>query len=123
MYVMFTGMFLLILDFFFPIFQIFIPIHKEIHWCLAVINKKDEKFQYLDSLRGRDKKVMTVLVCRVGLLVSFWITVIIEMHQVQSRFGQGLLLIVRKAKLFIAQPFLFSFLGCVFCHLYIQEEE
>lgn len=41
--------------------KIFIPIHKEIHWCLAVINKKDEKFQYLDSLRGRDKQVMTVL--------------------------------------------------------------
>lgn len=41
--------------------KIFIPIHKEIHWCLAVINKKDEKFQYLDSLGGRDKQVMTVL--------------------------------------------------------------
>ncbi|KAL8121571.1 ubiquitin-like-specific protease ESD4 [Apium graveolens] len=41
--------------------KIFIPIHKEIHWCLAVINKKDEKFQYLDSLRGRDKQVMKVL--------------------------------------------------------------
>ncbi|KAL1807365.1 hypothetical protein ACET3Z_024355 [Daucus carota] len=41
--------------------KIFIPIHKEIHWCLAVINKKDEKFQYLDSLRGRDKQVMSML--------------------------------------------------------------
>ncbi|XP_076891484.1 ubiquitin-like-specific protease ESD4 [Bidens hawaiensis] len=41
--------------------NIFIPVHKEIHWCLAVINKKEEKFQYLDSLGGTDKQVMTVL--------------------------------------------------------------
>lgn len=41
--------------------KIFIPVHKEIHWCLAVINKKEEKFQYLDSLGGVDKQVMRVL--------------------------------------------------------------
>ncbi|KAF8387850.1 hypothetical protein HHK36_026512 [Tetracentron sinense] len=41
--------------------KIFVPIHKEIHWCLAVINKKDEKFQYLDSLKGMDTQVMEVL--------------------------------------------------------------
>ncbi|XP_060174060.1 putative ubiquitin-like-specific protease 1B [Lycium barbarum] len=41
--------------------KIFVPIHKEIHWCLAVINKKEEKFQYLDSLRGRDSNVLKVL--------------------------------------------------------------
>lgn len=41
--------------------KIFVPIHKEAHWCLAVINKKDEKFQYLDSLRGGDRQVMKVL--------------------------------------------------------------
>ncbi|KAK4374466.1 hypothetical protein RND71_005143 [Anisodus tanguticus] len=41
--------------------KIFVPIHKEIHWCLAVINKTDEKFQYLDSLRGRDSNVLKVL--------------------------------------------------------------
>ncbi|KAL4565085.1 hypothetical protein LXL04_029168 [Taraxacum kok-saghyz] len=41
--------------------KIFVPIHKEIHWCLAVINKKEEKFQYLDSLGGVDKKVMKML--------------------------------------------------------------
>lgn len=39
------------------------PIHKEIHWCLAVINKKDEKLQYLDSLGGMDSQVLKVLVC------------------------------------------------------------
>ncbi|XP_076936513.1 putative ubiquitin-like-specific protease 1B isoform X1 [Bidens hawaiensis] len=41
--------------------KIFVPIHKEIHWCLAVINKKEEKFQYLDSLGGADKKVLRML--------------------------------------------------------------
>ncbi|MED6187376.1 hypothetical protein PIB30_075830 [Stylosanthes scabra] len=41
--------------------KIFVPIHKEIHWCLAIINKKDEKFQYLDSLKGMDNQVLKVL--------------------------------------------------------------
>ncbi|KAL5541864.1 hypothetical protein UlMin_009574 [Ulmus minor] len=41
--------------------KIFVPVHKEIHWCLAVINKKDQKFQYLDSLKGGDRQVMKVL--------------------------------------------------------------
>ncbi|KAL4385980.1 hypothetical protein GQ457_09G023750 [Hibiscus cannabinus] len=41
--------------------KIFVPIHKEIHWCLAVINKKDQKFQYLDSLKGKDPNVLRAL--------------------------------------------------------------
>ncbi|KAK2394968.1 Cysteine proteinases superfamily protein [Trifolium repens] len=41
--------------------KIFVPIHQEIHWCLAVINKKDAKFQYLDSLKGMDNRVLKVL--------------------------------------------------------------
>ncbi|KAI7752522.1 hypothetical protein M8C21_015873 [Ambrosia artemisiifolia] len=41
--------------------KIFVPIHKEVHWCLAVINKKEEKFQYLDSHGGADKKVLRML--------------------------------------------------------------
>ncbi|KAK3189616.1 hypothetical protein Dsin_029177 [Dipteronia sinensis] len=41
--------------------QIFVPIHQQIHWCLAVINKRDKKFQYLDSLKGRDGKVLNNL--------------------------------------------------------------
>ncbi|XP_047314973.1 ubiquitin-like-specific protease ESD4 [Impatiens glandulifera] len=41
--------------------KIFIPVHKEIHWCLAVINKKDQKFQYLDSLGGTDSRVLNIL--------------------------------------------------------------
>lgn len=41
--------------------KIFVPIHQEIHWCLAVINKQDKKFQYLDSLKGMDTRVLKVL--------------------------------------------------------------
>ncbi|XP_021727728.1 ubiquitin-like-specific protease ESD4 [Chenopodium quinoa] len=41
--------------------KIFVPIHKEVHWCLAVINKKDKTFQYLDSLGGRDLHVLRIL--------------------------------------------------------------
>ncbi|CAO2831971.1 unnamed protein product [Amaranthus hypochondriacus] len=41
--------------------KIFVPIHKDVHWCLAVINKKDKSFQYLDSLGGRDLQVLKVL--------------------------------------------------------------
>ncbi|KAK7264642.1 hypothetical protein RJT34_32251 [Clitoria ternatea] len=41
--------------------KIFVPIHKEIHWCLAIINKKDKKFQFLDSLKGVDAQVLKVL--------------------------------------------------------------
>ncbi|KAK7292267.1 hypothetical protein RIF29_08045 [Crotalaria pallida] len=41
--------------------KIFVPIHREVHWCLAVINKKDKKFQYLDSLKGMDTRVLKVL--------------------------------------------------------------
>ncbi|KAL8171426.1 hypothetical protein V2J09_023230 [Rumex salicifolius] len=41
--------------------KIFVPIHKEVHWCLAVINKKEKKFQYLDSLGGIDSQVFKVL--------------------------------------------------------------
>ncbi|CAD6231390.1 unnamed protein product [Miscanthus lutarioriparius] len=41
--------------------KIFVPIHKEVHWCLAVINIRDKKFQYLDSLGGMDKKVLSNL--------------------------------------------------------------
>ncbi|KAE9609598.1 hypothetical protein Lal_00006733 [Lupinus albus] len=41
--------------------KIFVPIHKQVHWCLAVINKKDKKFQYLDSLKAVDTQVLKVL--------------------------------------------------------------
>ncbi|MCL7030526.1 hypothetical protein MKW94_014329 [Papaver nudicaule] len=38
--------------------KIFVPIHTTIHWCLAVIDKKNRKFQYLDSLKGTDYQVL-----------------------------------------------------------------
>uniref|UniRef100_A0A0A8YUD7 Ubiquitin-like protease family profile domain-containing protein n=1 Tax=Arundo donax TaxID=35708 RepID=A0A0A8YUD7_ARUDO len=41
--------------------KIFVPIHKEVHWCLAVINIRDKKFQYLDSLGGMDMKALRTL--------------------------------------------------------------
>ncbi|CAA7406048.1 unnamed protein product [Spirodela intermedia] len=41
--------------------KIFVPIHKEIHWCMAVIDMKDEKLIYLDSLGGWDDYVLQVL--------------------------------------------------------------
>ncbi|XP_045786861.1 ubiquitin-like-specific protease ESD4 [Trifolium pratense] len=41
--------------------KIFVPIHQQIHWCLAVINKKEKKLQYLDSLKGIDTQVLGVL--------------------------------------------------------------
>ncbi|MQL94373.1 hypothetical protein Taro_027028 [Colocasia esculenta] len=41
--------------------KIFVPIHKEIHWCLAVIDVKNEKLLYLDSLGGMDHHALRVL--------------------------------------------------------------
>ncbi|KAI3864572.1 hypothetical protein MKX03_017029 [Papaver bracteatum] len=41
--------------------KIFVPIHRNLHWCLAVINKKDQKFQYFDSLKGIDYQVLEAL--------------------------------------------------------------
>ncbi|KAJ3683714.1 hypothetical protein LUZ60_013941 [Juncus effusus] len=41
--------------------KIFVPVHKGIHWCLAIINVKNKSFQYLDSLGGTDFKVFEIL--------------------------------------------------------------
>ncbi|XP_078169066.1 ubiquitin-like-specific protease ESD4 [Carex rostrata] len=41
--------------------KVFVPIHKEVHWCLAVINVRDRKLQYLDSLGGTDTTVLRTL--------------------------------------------------------------
>jgi len=41
--------------------KIFIPVHRDVHWCLAIINMKDKTFQYLDSLGGLDHDVLRVL--------------------------------------------------------------
>uniref|UniRef100_A0A0E0KDL2 Ubiquitin-like protease family profile domain-containing protein n=1 Tax=Oryza punctata TaxID=4537 RepID=A0A0E0KDL2_ORYPU len=41
--------------------KIFVPVHKDIHWCLAIMNMKEKTFQYLDSLGGVDHRVSRVL--------------------------------------------------------------
>ncbi|XP_066387959.1 putative ubiquitin-like-specific protease 1B isoform X1 [Miscanthus floridulus] len=41
--------------------KIFVPVHKDVHWCLAIINMKENTFQYLDSLGGMDHNVPRVL--------------------------------------------------------------
>lgn len=42
--------------------QIFIPVHRDVHWCLAIIDMKEETFHYLDSLGGKDSAVLRILV-------------------------------------------------------------
>lgn len=34
--------------------KIIIPIHLSLHWCLAVLNIRDQRIEYYDSLNGRD---------------------------------------------------------------------
>ena len=71
--------------------QIFIPVHREIHWCLAIINKKEEKFQYLDSLKGSDNQVTKVLVClfmtHFTFLTSLWTCAVFIFSETSSSLG------------------------------------
>ncbi|VAI05628.1 ubiquitin-like-specific protease ESD4 isoform X1 [Triticum dicoccoides] len=41
--------------------KIFVPVHQNVHWCLAVINIKAKTVQYLDSLGGNDLRVYEML--------------------------------------------------------------
>lgn len=41
--------------------KIFIPVHKPQHWCLAVINIKEKKFEYYDSLGGEGYSCLKLL--------------------------------------------------------------
>ncbi|CAD6216717.1 unnamed protein product [Miscanthus lutarioriparius] len=41
--------------------KIFVPVHRNVHWCLVVINMKDKTLQYLDSLGGLGHDVLKVL--------------------------------------------------------------
>ncbi|MQM12825.1 hypothetical protein Taro_045744 [Colocasia esculenta] len=43
--------------------KIFVPIHKGMHWCLAVIDVRNEKLHYLDSLGGMDEHALKILAC------------------------------------------------------------
>ncbi|KAG2315212.1 hypothetical protein Bca4012_066012 [Brassica carinata] len=46
--------------------MIFVPIHRGVHWTLAVINNRDRKFLYLDSLNGVDSKILNALAKYLG---------------------------------------------------------
>ncbi|CAM0873139.1 unnamed protein product [Alopecurus aequalis] len=41
--------------------KIFVPVHQNVHWCLAIINMKAKTLQYLDSLSGNDPRVPKML--------------------------------------------------------------
>ncbi|KAM0850588.1 hypothetical protein ACQ4PT_052979 [Festuca glaucescens] len=41
--------------------KIFVPVHQNVHWCLAIINMKAKTLQYLDSLGGNDPRVPSML--------------------------------------------------------------
>ncbi|XP_047065075.1 putative ubiquitin-like-specific protease 1B [Lolium rigidum] len=41
--------------------KIFIPIHRDLHWCLAVINMKEKTYEYLDSFGVMDFDVLRIL--------------------------------------------------------------
>eukprot|EP00899_Mesostigma_viride_P013335 jgi/Mesvir1/22001/Mv11643-RA.1 len=34
--------------------KVIVPVHQQVHWCLAVINLRDQAFEYYDSMGGRD---------------------------------------------------------------------
>lgn len=84
--------------------KIFVPIHKEVHWCLAIINKKDKKFQYLDSLKGNDARVLDVLSryfadevkdkCAKDIDISSWDKEFVEdLPEQQNGFDCGMFMI------------------------------
>jgi len=58
---------------------------------LAVINKKDKKFQYLDSLKGIDTHVMKVL---VSLTVKFGLPICLLLVKGYFRSDDSELVIV-----------------------------
>eukprot|EP00249_Psilotum_nudum_P021340 c28075_g1_i1 orf=234-1871(+) len=41
--------------------KVFVPIHKDIHWCLAIINVREKKLEYLDSLKGQNVNTLKIL--------------------------------------------------------------
>lgn len=51
--------------------QIFVPVHRNVHWCLVVINMKDKTLQYFDSLGGLGHDVLKVLVSLSDLTESY----------------------------------------------------
>jgi sentrin-specific protease 1 len=40
--------------------KVFVPVHKGNHWCMAVINFRDKKIEYYDSLAGGPGQALSV---------------------------------------------------------------
>ncbi|EPX72551.1 SUMO deconjugating enzyme Ulp1 [Schizosaccharomyces octosporus yFS286] len=40
---------------------VLVPVHLDVHWCMAAINKKKKRFEYWDSLAGSPGKVFDLL--------------------------------------------------------------
>ncbi|CAN8260215.1 unnamed protein product [Cochlearia groenlandica] len=84
--------------------KIFIPIHMNIHWTLAVINVKDRKFQYLDSFKGREPKILDALAryfldevkdkCKVDVDISQWRQeFVLDLPEQRNGFGCGMFML------------------------------
>lgn len=50
--------------------KVIIPIHTEQHWCLAVINLKEKRFEYYDSLRDFTQNCLDVCYFDFSLSLS-----------------------------------------------------
>jgi sentrin-specific protease 1 len=45
----------------FALDKVIVPIHLKVHWCLAVINVKEKRFEYYDSLGGNNQECLRSL--------------------------------------------------------------
>ncbi|XP_015690603.1 ubiquitin-like-specific protease ESD4 [Oryza brachyantha] len=68
--------------------KIFVPIHRGVHWCLAIINMKDKTFQYLDSLGCVDHGVLRILVD-----TSSWLEISDYIPLQQNRWDCGMFML------------------------------
>ncbi|XP_065863656.1 ubiquitin-like-specific protease ESD4 [Euphorbia lathyris] len=84
--------------------KIFVPVHRDIHWVLAIINRKEKKFQYLDSLKGRDFEALEFLAkyfvdevkdkCKKDIDVSNWEReFLVDLPTQQNGFDCGVFMI------------------------------
>ncbi|KAJ0234127.1 Ubiquitin-like-specific protease 1A [Hirschfeldia incana] len=70
--------------------KLFIPIHMNIHWTLAIINIKDRKFQYLDSFKGREPRILDAMARYFADDVKDKSEVDIDVSQWRQEFVQSL---------------------------------
>ncbi|VVA97889.1 unnamed protein product [Arabis nemorensis] len=84
--------------------MIFVPIHRGVHWTLAVINNRDCKFVYLDSLNGDDHMILNALAKYLGdevkeksgknIDVSSWEKICVEdLPQQQNGYDCGMFML------------------------------